>query len=160
MLRKAAIKDAEALASIYNYYILETAITFEEDAITGAEMEKRISEISAEFPFFVWEEDGEILGYAYSHQFKERCAYRYTLEDSIYLKRGCEGRGIGTALLREIISDAKNRGTHVMMSVITVPNERSVALHEKCGFVKKGQFEEVGYKFGRWLDVGYWELKL
>jgi phosphinothricin acetyltransferase len=160
MIRKVRKEDAEAIASIYNYYILETAITFEEEPVSISEMEKRIAEISAEHPFLVWEDGGEISGYAYSHRFKERCAYRYTLEDSIYLKRGCEGRGIGTLLLGEIISDAKKRGTHVMMSVITVPNERSVALHEKFGFAKKGQFDEVGYKFKKWLDVGYWELRL
>jgi phosphinothricin acetyltransferase len=159
MIRSVKPADAKAITSIYNYYIRETAITFEEIPLSITEMEKRIAAVSAAFPYLVWEEDGEVLGYAYVHRYHERSAYRFTLEDTIYLKNGCEGRGAGKVLFAALLDAAKKREAHVIMSLITVPNDRSVALHEKFGFVKRGEFEEVGFKLGKWLNVGYWELK-
>jgi phosphinothricin acetyltransferase len=160
MIRPVKAADAKAITSIYNYYIKETAITFEEIPLSIGEMEKRIADISAVFPYLVWEEEGEVTGYAYIHKYHERSAYRFTLEDSIYLKNGREGKGTGKVLFAALLDAAKKHGAHVIMSLITVPNDRSVALHEKFGFVKKGQFDEVGFKLGKWRDVGYWELLL
>jgi phosphinothricin acetyltransferase len=165
-------KDAAAICAIYNYYIEHTVISFEEIPLKAAEMEDRIRRISARYPFFVWEDSGEIAGYAYLNTFKERAAYRFSAEDTIYLKQGCEGRGIGAKLLAALLDEAKKprfavRGDgdekhplHAIVSCITIPNTPSIALHEKFGFSKIAHFQEIGYKMGRRLDVGYWELVL
>jgi phosphinothricin acetyltransferase len=158
MIRPVEPRDAEAICGIYNYYITNTVITFEEEPVSIGAMESRIRDIGKEFPWFVWEEDGEVLGYAYAHRWHERAAYRFATEDSVYLKRGREGRGMGKELLRRVIEGLKKTDIHVLMSVITMPNERSVALHEGLGFKKEGHFREIGYKMGQRLDVGYWEL--
>jgi phosphinothricin acetyltransferase len=159
-VRPVRIEDAAAVCGIYNYYVANTVVTFEEEPVAVDQMEERIRKIAAKYPWFVWEEAGEILGYAYLHAWHERQAYRYAAEDSIYLKENCAGRGIGKALLAELLEKAREMDIHVIMSVITVPNERSAGLHEKFGFRKTGHFSEIGYKLGRRLDVGYWELIL
>jgi phosphinothricin acetyltransferase len=169
MLRPVTLEDAPAIAGIYNYYIAYTAITFEEDPVDARIIEERIRAVTAsqqssakliQFPWFVWEEGSEILGYAYAHKWHERAAYRYAVEDSIYLKQGFQRRGIGRALLEKVIAELRRQEIHVVMSVITLPNEGSVGLHESFGFKKAGQFSEIGLKFGKRLDVGYWELIL
>jgi phosphinothricin acetyltransferase len=160
MIRPVQIADAPAIRDIYNYYIEHTVATFEEEPVTASVMEARIRDITAKYPWVVWEEGGEVAGYAYAHKWHERAAYRFSAEDSIYLKAGCEGRGIGGTLLAPVLEELKHMGIHVVMSVITLPNERSVALHEHFGFKKSARFHEIGYKMNQWLDVGYWELIL
>ncbi|MDR0375050.1 MAG: GNAT family N-acetyltransferase [Treponema sp.] len=160
MIRPVRLEDARALGEIYNYYIARTVVSFEERTLDARDMEERIQTVSASFPWLVWEEDGEALGYAYVNTFKERFAYRFSVEDTIYLKRGCEGRGIGKKLIAAILNEVKKMDVHVVVSCITMPNERSVGLHEKFGFIKIAHFHEIGFKFDRWLDVGYWELTL
>jgi phosphinothricin acetyltransferase len=158
MIRPVVPEDAAAVCGIYNYYIENTAATFEEDPVPVSVMESRIKAVTAKHPWIIYEEAGETLGYAYIHSWHERSAYRFTVEDSIYLKRGKTGRGIGKALLARLLEEARKPDVHALMSVITVPNEASTGLHEKFGFRQVGCFTEVGYKFGRRLDVGYWEL--
>jgi phosphinothricin acetyltransferase len=158
MIRPVKPEDAEALCGIYNYYIENTVITFEEDLLSPADMEKRMEAIRRRYPYFVWEDSGAVLGYAYANTFKERAAYRFSIEDTVYLKPGFEGRGIGKKLLTAVFDEAKKANIHAIVSCITIPNERSVGLHERLGFVKTAHFREVGFKLGRWLDVGYWEL--
>jgi phosphinothricin acetyltransferase len=148
------------MCEIYNYYITRTVITFEEDPLTPAIMEDRVREVVPSYPWLVWDEGGEILGYAYIHQWRERTAYRYSAEDSLYLREDCQGRGLGGKLLAHLLGTAKTAGVHAVIGGITLPNERSVAVHEKFGFKKIAHFSEVGYKFKTWLDVGYWELIL
>ncbi|GHU59465.1 N-acetyltransferase [Spirochaetia bacterium] len=160
MIRPIQIRDAPAIRDIYNYYIENTVATFEEAPVTVSVMEGRIRDTTAKYPWVVWEEGGEVTGYAYAHQWHERAAYRFSAEDSIYLKAGCEGRGTGGKLLAPVLEELKKMGIHVVMSVITLPNERSVALHERFGFKKSARFHEIGYKMNQWLDVGYWELLL
>jgi len=160
MLRPAKPEDAAAISGIYNYYVANTAVTFEEEPVDLGEMERRIRETTEKFPWLVWEEAGEILGYAYIHKWHEREAYRFSAEDSIYLKHGQAGRGIGKRLLEHLVNEIKKTEIHALMSVITIPNEASIALHEYFGFKKTAEFREIGYKLGRWLDVGYWELLL
>jgi phosphinothricin acetyltransferase len=160
MIRPVTTNDAPALCGIYNYYIVNTVVTFEEKELSPPVIETRIQDITGKYPWFVWEESGEILGYAYVHKWHERAAYRFSAEDSIYLRRDALGRGIGRRLLGRVIAELRKTDTHVLMSVITIPNERSVALHEKFGFKKAAEFHEIGYKMNRWLDVGYWELLL
>jgi phosphinothricin acetyltransferase len=160
MIRPVTADDASALCGIYNYYIANTVFTFEEDELGPAAMGKRIRDLAGKYPWFVWEEGGEILGYAYAHAWHERAAYRFSAEDTIYLRSDAQGRGIGRRLLGRVIETLRQTKIHVLMSVITVPNEKSVALHERFGFKKVAQFREIGFKMERWLDVGYWELLL
>jgi phosphinothricin acetyltransferase len=160
MIRPVRADDASAISAVYNYYVENTVITFEEDPVSAKTMEERIRAVTARYPWLVCEEAGEILGYAYVHAWHERSAYRFTAEDSIYLKHGSEGKGIGTALFGRLLEEVRKLDLHALMSVITVPNAASVGFHEKFGFNRVGRFAEVGFKFGRRLDVGYWELIL
>lgn len=158
-IRPTLLSDAAAIADIYNYYIEHTVVTFEETAITSADMEARIGQVlDRKQPWIVGEKDGQVVGYAYAGEWKSRCAYRYSLESTVYLKHGEEGHGIGSALYGKLIELLKEKKYHAVIGGIALPNPASVALHEKFGFRKIGQFLEVGYKFNQWIDVGYWEL--
>jgi phosphinothricin acetyltransferase len=159
-LRPVRLGDAPGIAEIYNHYITHTIITFEEEALSPRIMEDRIREVIPRFPWFVWEEGGELAGYAYAHAWHQRAAYRFAAEDSVYLKPGWERRGIGTKLLQKVLGELRSREFHAVMAAITVPIGGSVGLHESLGFKKTGQFNQIGYKLGSWLDVGYWELIL
>jgi phosphinothricin acetyltransferase len=157
-LRPVRLSDAAAICGIYNDYI-DTVITFEEAPVGREDMEERIRECTtARYPWFVWEARGALRGYAYLHQWRERSAYRYSVEDSIYLQRGWERKGIGERLLRRLLEERGDAEIHAVIAGITIPNAGSIGLHEKLGFTKVAQFPEVGYKQGRWLDVGYWQF--
>ena len=161
MLRPATTADAAAIAEIYNHYVLHTIITFEEEAVPAAEMAQRITEVlGAGLPWFVWEEAGRVLGYAYAGKWKSRCAYRYAVESSIYLSQDATGRGLGTELYVALIDALRGKGIHSIIGGIALPNDASVGISEKLGFQKIGHFKEVGWKFEKWIDVGYWELIL
>lgn len=160
MIRPVKSEDAKAICGIYNHYVRETVITFEEMPVSIRDMTGRIEQISAKYPWFIMEEDSDILGYAYLNTWKERNAYRYAAEVSVYLKAGLEGKGRGTQLVQVLLEAARKAGLHTLVAGITLPNERSIALHEKFGFVKTARFREIGFKQERWLDVGYWELVL
>jgi phosphinothricin acetyltransferase len=160
MIRSVEPKDAREICDIYNFYIINTDISFEEQPVSVDEMEKRIREVTAMYPWLVAEEGGKILGYAYSNKYRERSAYRYTAELTIYMKNGEEGRGYGAELMRRVIEETRGRGIHSLISAIAIPNERSVSIHEKFGFEKAGHLKDVGFKFDHWIDVGYWELVL
>jgi phosphinothricin acetyltransferase len=158
MIRPVNAADAPAIRGIYNYYITNTAISFEEDPVSTAEMEGRIRTVTAAYPWFVWEEEGEVLAYAYVNTWKERAAYRYAAELSVYVQHGKEGRGLGKKLMAHLLEAVKKTEIHTLVSGITIPNERSIALHEKFGFQEIARFSEIGFKLDRWQDVGYWEL--
>ncbi|MDR0402054.1 MAG: GNAT family N-acetyltransferase [Treponema sp.] len=158
MIRPVKDSDAKNIAGIYNHYVRETVATFEERPVSIGEMTGRVAAVSAKYPWLVLEENGEVSGYACLNSWKERYAYRYAAELSIYLKTGLEGKGRGTELMKALLEAARKTELHALVSGITLPNERSVALHEKFGFVKIAQFNEIGFKLGRRLDVGYWEL--
>ena len=160
MIRNATIEDAGALCDIYNHYVLNTTITFEEKPVSLDEMRGRIAEVTASLPWYVWEEDGNVIGYAYASRWKSRSAYRFSVESSVYLHADCTGKGIGGQLYESLLSGLRSRSIHGVIAGISLPNEGSVALHERMGFVKVAHFREVGWKFGQWLDVGYWELLL
>jgi phosphinothricin acetyltransferase len=160
VFRPVVLQDAASICGIYNYYIENTVATFEEEPVSVKNMKDRIKTVTAKYPWLICEEAGEVLGYAYIHAWHERSAYRFTAEDSIYLQHGKTGKGIGRALLGLLLEEARKLDIHALMSVITVPNEVSTGLHEKFGFKPVGCFAGVGYKFGRRLDVGYWELIL
>ena len=135
-------------------------MTFEEEAVTAEEMAARITEVQQSTNWFVAAEEGKVWGYAYAGKWKSRCAYRYAVESTVYLDKGATSRGLGTKLYRTLIDDLRGRGLHSVIGGIALPNAASVALHEKLGFHKIGQFKEVGWKFEQWIDVGYWELIL
>jgi phosphinothricin acetyltransferase len=161
MLRAATIADAAAIAGIYNHHVRNTIVTFEEEAVSAAAMADRITETNAaELPWLVWEENGVVLGYTYASKWKSRCAYRYSVEATVYLTESATGRGIGTRLYQALIAALKPKGIHGIIGGVSLPNPASVALHEKLGFVKVAHFKEVGWKFEKWIDVGYWELLL
>jgi phosphinothricin acetyltransferase len=160
MIRPATIHDAKSICGIYNYYINHTVITFEEIPVSFSEMEGRVKAVLSQYPWIVWEEEGEILGYAYVNRWKDRASYRYAAEDSVYVKNGAEGRGIGKKLLAALLERTQKIALHALVAGITLPNERSAALHEKFGFKKTAEFFEIGYKMDQWLSVGYWQLIL
>jgi phosphinothricin acetyltransferase len=160
MIRPVKNEDASAICTIYNYYVKETAITFEETPVPIREMEKRITEIGAAYPWFVYDDGIYVLGYAYINKWRERSAYRYSVETAVYVKQGHEGKGIGASLYKPLLEAAKKKGFHSAVAGITLPNKRSVALQEKFGFKKIARFNEIGFKLGKWQDVGYWELLL
>ena len=161
MIRAATTADAAAIAAIYNHYVLHTIITFEEEAVGVADMAQRITEIlGAGLPWFVWQENDRVLGYAYAGKWKSRCAYRYSVESSIYLAQEATGRGLGTKLYVALVEALRTKGIHSIIGGIALPNPASVGVSEKLGFQKIGHFKEVGWKFEKWIDVGYWELIL
>jgi phosphinothricin acetyltransferase len=160
-IREAAASDAAAIADIYNHYVAETVVTFEEKPVSVAEMARRIEEVrSASLPWLVAEADGQVVGYAYARPWHTRSAYRFSVEITVYLAPAHVGRGFGSKLYDELFPILQARRMHAVMGGISLPNEASVALHEKFGLRKVAQFEEVGFKFNRWIDVGYWQRTL
>jgi L-amino acid N-acyltransferase YncA len=158
-VRAACAHDANALARIYNHYIRETVVTFEEAPIDAATMAARLQETAASaLPWLVVEYAGAVAGYAYASKWKGRCAYRHSVESTVYLDAAQTGRGLGTQLYTALLDVLRARTLHAVIGGIALPNAASVALHEKLGFRKVAHFEEVGFKFGRWIDVGYWQL--
>lgn len=160
-LRDAIPEDAAAIAAIYNPYILDTTISFEEDAVPDDEMARRIGDVQAAgLPWLVAEDEGVVIGYAYATKWRVRHAYRHSVESSVYLAPAAARKGVGTALYEVLLERLRAGGYHLVIGGIALPNEASVALHEKMGYVKAAHFKEVGFKFGRWLDVGYWQKTL
>ena len=157
-IRTATPRDAETLASIYNHYVRETIVTFEEEPVSPETFSRRIEDVLASsFPWLVAIEEGSAVGSAYATPWKPRSGYRFSVEVTVYVAPGCAGRGIGSALYRELFSVLEARGVHAAIGGIALPNDASIALHEKFGMRKVAHFEQVGFKFGRWIDVGYWE---
>ena len=157
-IRPAAREDAAGIADIYNPYVLETTVTFEESTIDASEMAARVEEVTgSRLPFLVAESGGKHVGFAYASKWKGRCAYRYSAETTVYVDRGSWQRGVGTALYTQVLDLLKDAGYHAAIGGIALPNAASIALHERLGFKQVAQFREVGFKFNRWIDVGYWE---
>lgn len=151
--------DAAAVAEVYNYYILNTHQTFETDPLSAEEMRERIEEISEKYPYVVAEDEtGEVCGYAYATQFKLRDAYAYSAELSVYVRNQSKHKGVGTALYLKLFDELGDTNIHALIAGISLPNDASIRFHEKFGFEKVARFREVGYKLGRWIDVGYWEM--
>ena len=160
-IRAATAADAAALARIYNYYITDTIVTFEETPVSAADMASRLAETDElKLPWLVAQTGAGVQGYAYASRWKGRCAYRRSVEVTVYIEREAVGQGLGTQLYAALFDHLRRTDMHVAIGGIALPNEASVALHEKFGMRKVAHFSEVGYKFGRWLDVGYWQLVL
>jgi phosphinothricin acetyltransferase len=160
-VRAATPVDAAAICAIYNPYVTTTAITFEEDAVAVPDMAQRIADVDAAgLPWLVAEAGGKVVGYAYATRWRVRPAYRFSVESTVYVDHTLTGQGVGRALYDVLLDELRRRGLHVVIGGIALPNEGSVGLHEKLGFEKVAHFAEVGMKFGRWIDVGYWALRL
>lgn len=160
-IRPATPQDADAICAIYNPYVATTAISFEEEPVCGGDMARRIGDVQElGLPWLVAECGGRLLGYAYASKWRARPAYRTSVESTVYLAEEAAGRGTGTLLYRALLDALRRQGVHMVIGGIAQPNAASVALHEKLGFRKVAHFSEVGRKFGRWVDVAYWELRL
>jgi len=159
MIRAVEISDAQAIADIYNYYISDTIITFEEQTNTVEDMVGRINKLLlADLPWLVVENtSGQVIGYAYAAKWRERFSYRFSVEVTAYLSLEHSGQGLGSQLYQTLFDTLKNKGIHSVIGGITLPNDASIALHEKFNMNKVAHFKEVGLKFDQWLDVGYWQ---
>lgn len=158
VVRPAQETDAQGIADIYNPFIISTTVTFEEEAVTAEEIQRRIRGVkSIPMPWLCAEYEGELAGYAYASRWRERSAYRFVAETTIYIAPAFIGRGIGKVLYRTLLEQLRTSGIHTVIGVIALPNPASVTLHEKLGFIKVAHFNEVGFKFERWIDVGYWQ---
>jgi L-amino acid N-acyltransferase YncA len=160
MIRACTTDDTDQICRIYNHYVRETVVTFEEAPVSAADMAQRISDVMARLPWLVWQQDEIILGYAYATPWKLRAAYRHSVESTIYLSPDTTRQGIGTKLYEALIAELRQRNVHSVVGGAALPNSASVALHEKLGFTKVAQFREIGRKQDRWVDVAYWQLTL
>ena len=158
LIREAASADAAKLADIYNYYVANTVITFEEQAVSAVDMSARIDEVQSQgLPWLVAEQGAHVVGYSYASKWKARSAYRFAVESTVYLKHGLQGRGIGKTLYGALLPILKAKGIHAVIGGAALPNPASVALHENLGFERVATFRQVGFKHGRWVDVAYWQ---
>ena len=160
LIRRATPDDAVAIAAIYNHHVVNTVVTFEEIPVDEAAMRSRIADIEASHAWFVATVDGRIGGYAYASVWRARSAYRRSVETTVYVDGDRTRRGLGRALYDALLPELAQRGFHCAMGGIALPNAASVALHERTGFAKVAHFREVGWKLGRWIDVGYWQRLL
>ncbi|MBP0904557.1 GNAT family N-acetyltransferase [Mariniflexile gromovii] len=158
MIRPVTIEDAQQLVDIYNYYVINSIVTLDLVPFSKGDFEVKIEEISTKFPFIVYEVDNEIVGYAYANTFRTKPAYKNTVELTVYIKHSQLGKQLGKKLYSELLLLLKNKNFHVVIGGLTLPNDASVKLHENFGFEKVAHFKEVGYKFEKWHDVGFWQL--
>lgn len=160
-IRIATRDDAAAIAAIYNPFIRDTTITFEETEVSADEIAARIADVAAaSLPWYVAEDEGRIAGYAYATRWRARSAYRYAVEVTVYVDPAAARRGHGRRLYATLFDDLRRRGIHTALGCIALPNAASIALHESVGMHKVAQFEQVGFKFGRRIDTGYWQMLL
>jgi len=158
MIRTATHADCDAIARIYNHYVATTIVTFELEPIPAAEMAARLDAVrKLDLPWLVAAPEGGVLGYAYATPWKARPAYRHAVETTVYLDPGATGQGWGTRLYEALFGALRTWGAHAVIGGIALPNPASVALHEKHAMAKVAHFAQVGYKFERWVDVGYWQ---
>ncbi|MCM1318883.1 MAG: GNAT family N-acetyltransferase [Muribaculaceae bacterium] len=160
LIRAVTPQDASQIAEIYRHYVLETTISFESEEVSMHDMCLRIENISAKYPYFVYEDDGVILGYCYVHEWKFYAAYRATLETTIYLRPGVGRKGIGTRLMHTLIEACRDAGYHALIACITADNDASIQFHKALGFTHASSFSAVGYKFGQYLDIVDYQLIL
>lgn len=159
-IRPCRPEDVAAVCAIYNHHVLHTTVTFEEEAVSERQMLERVQTYAAEYPWLVYEHEGQVAGYAYAARFHHRSAFRHTVESTVYVAQDQQRRGIGRALYDALLPPLARRGCHVVVAAIALSNEGSVGLHEALGFMQVGQLREVGLKFGRWIDVGFWQKTL
>ncbi|HMR90808.1 MAG TPA: N-acetyltransferase family protein [Chitinophagaceae bacterium] len=161
MIRVATPADAAAILDIYAPYIRDTSLTFETEVPSEKEFARRILTYLQEWPWLVYEaEDGRIAGYAYASRYRERKGYQWSVECSVYIHNDFFKQGTGRRLYQKLFALLQAQGYATVYAVINLPNDRSVAFHEKTGFTYFATYEKVGYKLGCWKDVGWWRLPL
>ena len=160
MIRIARPGDASGMLEIYAPYISGTSLTFETVVPEVAAFSARIESYLQHWPWLVFEEDGMIAGYAYGSRYRERAGYQWCVECSVYIADAFRGRGIARMLYEALFRILSEQGYYNVYAVINLPNEPSVRLHEACGFIWFANYENVGYKLGRWKTVGWWRLQL
>jgi L-amino acid N-acyltransferase YncA len=160
VIRLATTDDAAAVQAIYAPVVLTSAASFEVTPPTPDEMATRISDTMPDYPWLVAEQDARVLGYAYGHRFAARAAYAWSVETSIYVHADARGQRVGTRLYSALVRVLTMQGYRQAFAGIRLPNAPSVALHEALGFRPAGVYENVGWKFDEWHDVGWWQLGL
>jgi phosphinothricin acetyltransferase len=159
-VRVARPSDAEAVAAIYAPIVRDTTISFEVEPPTPEEMMWRIIKTLKTHPWLVAEREGQVIGYAYGSQHRERAAYRWSADISAYVDERARRQGVGRALYERLIAILKMQGFHSAYAGIALPNEASIGLHEAVGFKQIGLYKEVGFKHGQWRDTGWYRLEL
>ena len=160
LVRPARAGDAAAIAAVYAPYVTDGTVSFELDPPDAAEMARRMAAGGGRHPWLVAEEVGAVLGYAYASTFRPRSAYDWAVETTIYVAADAHGRGIGQALYANLLARLTEAGFTQAVAIIALPNDASVRLHERLGFALVGVNPAVGYKAGRWIDVGMWQRAL
>ena len=160
IIREARVSDSVAIAEIYKYYVDNFPYSFEYTAPTAKEHAARIMEVMEFFPFFICEDKGEVIGFAQAHKFKERKAYQWVCETSIYVKNGCSQKGIGSMLYARLLPALKRQGFVKVYAGLGCPNEDSEKFHQKMGFELVATLPNIGYKLGSWHDIKYYSLEL
>ncbi len=160
VIRPVQAKDAAAVAAIYNHYVMHSTATFELEAVCPKKMQAMIESNPVIYPWLVLEIDDKLLGYAKISRWKERPAYRHTVEISVYISADEQRKGYGKKLYIELLKQAKALGYHALLAGITLPNPASIKLHESLGFEQVAHFKQTGFKFNQWVDVGYWQCLL
>jgi phosphinothricin acetyltransferase len=159
MIRNVCAADVPALVDLYNHYILHSPATFEEEVIDAGAMGDRVKAVQQlGLPWLVAQDGAAVVGYAYANRWRERSAYRHSVETTVYVAPEHTGCGWGRQLYLALFDGLRQSDVHAALGGITLPNPASVALHEKMGMRKVAHFEEVGFKQGQWLDVGYWQI--
>ncbi|MBD3880975.1 N-acetyltransferase family protein [Phormidium tenue FACHB-886] len=156
-IRRIEDDDIARITEIYNWYILNTTITFEVEAISPLEMRKRVQAKIEKHDWLVGEVNQQIIGYAYYGAYRSRAAYSHTVESSIYLAQESTGKGFGKSLYGELVRSAKEHGFRELIGIIALPNQGSTILHRKLGFEEIGVLKNVGHKFDRYINVGIWQ---
>ena len=156
MIRLATAADAQGILDIYAPYVRDTSFTFETEVPTLETFRERILNTLKGWPWLVCELDGKVAGYAYATRHRERTAYQWSVESSIYIHDDYQRHGIGKALYTPLLQILKLQGIRNVYAVINLPNEKSVRFHEAIGFQYFTTYEQVGYKLGKWKNVGWW----
>jgi L-amino acid N-acyltransferase YncA len=159
-IRFAEELDAAAIQAIYAPYCESSAVSFETKAPSVEEIVQRIHKISGQFPWIVGERDRRVIGYAYGSRHSERAAYQWSVDATVYVSPSAQRTGLGRALYTSLFRILALQGYYKAYAGITLPNSASVGLHEAMGFKPVGVYRGVGYKLGRWHDVGWWEFSL
>lgn len=160
MIRQIITSDIPEILPIYNYHVQNTVVTFDIIPLSLEQFTEKVKRISNEFPFLVYIENNEILGFTYASKWRQKPAYNHTVESTVYTKNSAQRKNIGTKLYHELLKQLTVKGYKIVIGGISLPNEPSIKFHEKFGYEKVGHFSKVGKKFDKWVDVAFWQLNL
>ena len=158
MIRKYHPKDLQSIVDILNYYVKNDACIFQVEPYTFDEIEKKFEIIQATYPIFIEEKDNKVAAFAYGARWRDKPAYAKSVETTIYIHPDYLHTGIGESLYRKLIETLTQMNFHLLVAGMTMPNPGSQRLHEKLGFERVGEFKEAGMKFGKWHNVGFWQM--